>query len=66
MYKRYKLAVYQQIVFLITSHLNSRDSPEYAMAQKACFQDYNFTRFQNAKPRFADDTFGNFVVQVFL
>ncbi|XP_075157994.1 pickpocket protein 28-like [Haematobia irritans] len=39
------------------------DTPEYAILQKVCFREYNFTRFKNFKPRFAGDTYSNFVVK---
>lgn len=41
-----------------------RDSPDYAMLQKLCFQDYNYTAFYNSKPRFEGDTVGNFIIRV--
>ncbi|XP_062136872.1 pickpocket protein 28 [Drosophila sulfurigaster albostrigata] len=39
-------------------------SLEYAMLQKACFQDMNFTQYKAIKPRSKNDTFPNFIIAV--
>ena len=36
------------------------------MLQKICFEDYNFTRFRDLKPRFKGDAIDSFIIKVIL
>ncbi|XP_073832155.1 pickpocket protein 28-like isoform X2 [Musca autumnalis] len=40
-----------------------KDSPDYALLQKLCFQEYNYTGFRNFTPRYKGDTFTNFIIR---
>ncbi|EDW76829.2 uncharacterized protein Dwil_GK20360 [Drosophila willistoni] len=39
-------------------------SLDHAMLQKSCFMEMNYTSFKNAKRRFKNDTFPNFIINI--
>lgn len=51
-------------VYSMLCHLPYSGSLEYAMLQKTCFQDLNFTQYKSIKPRSKNDTYPNFIVNV--